>query len=243
MMSFITGFLPPWLHIIIGVASFGGLGLLGFFAPAYKVLIKIAAALLAVGFIYFSGHHSGYNQAEEIGKQNVIKQAAADQIKYDGLVTSYDKATKAANILAEEKTDALKATIDSIAGNYNRVLKESNEKSKQLLAASKTTSVISKGRDGRNVVSTTGGLSINASSCTGPNTSNGVQAPGNPTAAGGPEAKTEARLDGKTSGDLISIVTDGDAAIVQLNAVIDAYNKVQESGCTIVPIAKPKPKP
>lgn len=245
MMSFITGFLPPWLHIIVGVASFGGLGVIGFFAPAYKVLIKIAAVVLAVGFIYFSGRHSGYDKAEKIGKSNLEEQAATAKTRYDGLVTSYDKATKEANVLAKEKADALKIAVDTISINYNRILKESNDKSKLLRDASKTIFVVSKDSSGRDIVSVTGGLSINALGCTKSDTGDRVQTASGPAATRELEAKTEARLDGKTSGDLISLVTDGDAAIVQLNAVIDAYNRVQESGCTIgaAPSVQPKPKP
>lgn len=239
MMSFITGFLPPWLHIIISLVGFGGLVLAATLLPAYKGVIKIVALVLAVGLVYYAG----YNNANESGKEEAVKQANIAKIKYDALVASYEKATREANTLAEEKTAVLKTTIDSIASNYNRVLKESNDKIKVLRATAKTESVVGKDSSGRDIISTTGGLSINASSCTGPDTSNRVQAPSDPAASGGAQEKTEARLDGKTSGDLISIVADGDAAIVQLNAVIDAYNRVQESGCTIVPAPITKPKP
>lgn len=242
MFNFVLGFLPPWLHIIVAVVGSGALGLLAMFFPAYRVLIKIAAVVLAVGFIYFSGHHAGYNQAEKIGKENVVKQAADDKAVYDALVTSYDNATKAANSLAEKKTEALQTTINTISSNYNRVLKESNDKTKLLRDAAKTKSSAGKDSNGRDVINVTGGLSINADSCTGSNTSNGIQAASDTTVTGGATGKAEARLNGKTADDLISIVADGDAAIIQMNSVIDAYNKVQESGCTLTS-AKPPTKP
>jgi len=53
-----------------------------------------------------------------------------------------------------------------------------------------------------------------------------VPASDNPTPASGDSVQATAELDGETAKNLIAITDDGDKAIRQLNACIDAYNNI-----------------
>lgn len=56
----------------------------------------------------------------------------------------------------------------------------------------------------------------------------GVQACSDPAAPSGDRHEARAELDAETAQSLVSIAADGDFAIRQLNACIDAYNEVRE---------------
>lgn len=65
-------------------------------------------------------------------------------------------------------------------------------------------------------------LSVPVASCTA------AAAGADPAAAAGSGAEARAELDPQAADDLAAIAADGDAAIRQLNAVIDAYNALRE---------------
>jgi len=56
-----------------------------------------------------------------------------------------------------------------------------------------------------------------------------VQATADTPVASGDSVQTSAELDGETAKSLVAITDDGDKAIRQLNACIDAYNTVYET--------------
>ena len=56
-----------------------------------------------------------------------------------------------------------------------------------------------------------------------------VQAAGDPTPAPRDSVQTGAELDAKTAQSLVAITDDGDKAIRQLNACIDAYNNIYQT--------------
>jgi len=56
-----------------------------------------------------------------------------------------------------------------------------------------------------------------------------VQATADTSVASGDSVQTSAELDGETAKSLVAITDDGDKAIRQLNACIDAYNSVYET--------------
>ena len=56
-----------------------------------------------------------------------------------------------------------------------------------------------------------------------------VQTPGDPPAPTGDSVQTGAELDAKTAQSLVAITDDGDKAIRQLNACIDAYNAIYQT--------------
>jgi len=56
-----------------------------------------------------------------------------------------------------------------------------------------------------------------------------VQATADTPVASGDSVQTSAELDGETAKSLVAITDDGDKAIRQLNACIDAYNSVYET--------------
>jgi prophage endopeptidase len=56
-----------------------------------------------------------------------------------------------------------------------------------------------------------------------------VQTPGDPPAPVGDSVQTGAELDAKTAQSLVAITDDGDKAIRQLNACIDAYNAIYQT--------------
>ncbi len=56
-----------------------------------------------------------------------------------------------------------------------------------------------------------------------------VQTPGDPPAPAGDSVQTGAELDAKTAQSLVAITDDGDKAIRQLNACIDAYNAIYQT--------------
>jgi type II secretory pathway pseudopilin PulG len=56
-----------------------------------------------------------------------------------------------------------------------------------------------------------------------------VQASNDSPVASGDSVQTSAELDGETAKSLVAITDDGDKAIRQLNACIDAYNTVYET--------------
>jgi hypothetical protein len=65
-------------------------------------------------------------------------------------------------------------------------------------------------------------LPVKASVCT-------LQATADTPIASGDSVQTSAELDGETAKSLVAITDDGDKAIRQLNACIDAYNSVYET--------------
>jgi hypothetical protein len=56
-----------------------------------------------------------------------------------------------------------------------------------------------------------------------------VQTPGDTPAPAGDSVQTGAELDAKTAQSLVAITDDGDKAIRQLNACIDAYNAIYQT--------------
>lgn len=56
-----------------------------------------------------------------------------------------------------------------------------------------------------------------------------VQTPGDPTPPAGDSVQTGGELDATTAQSLVAITDDGDKAIRQLNACIDAYNSIYQT--------------
>ena len=65
-----------------------------------------------------------------------------------------------------------------------------------------------------------------------------VQGNSNTQSASGTRDQAVCKLDDATGQSLHAITQDGDNAIRQLNAVIDAYNLVQAVGCSVTPATK-----
>ena len=234
MMDFVFDLLPPWLHILAVLVSGGGLGLLGAMFPAAKGALKIVALAAAVGFVYYSG----YSNANEKGNAKLLARTVQDQKVIDDVVAKYDKAAGLANLAASLKTKALQEDLDRATDKLKEGIKNADAKAKKLLDQAKqtVTEVVPTTPGGHTTTLTTGGLSIRGhATCDRPGISDttGLQAPSYPETEPRNGFKDECRLDGQTAKDLISIVTDGDKAIVHLNAVIDAYNRVQVAGCTV----------
>lgn len=72
-------------------------------------------------------------------------------------------------------------------------------------------------------------LSVPAASCAAASSPSA-----DPAAAGGPGATARVELMPETAADLIGIAADGDAAVRQLNRLIDAYNELREGYNAIV---------
>lgn len=231
-MSLLLSFLPPWLHLLVGLGSLGGLGVAGVLLPnARRILIAVGVAL-ALGFTYYSGYHREHSVMEE----KIVALTAANQEAIDKIKEEHRVAVLKADMASGEKTGVLLAKITALDTELDKRKTEYATREKAIRAQVTPTYVLNKDVNGGRNYHVVGGLSISALACSQaiPDSTGRVQASGNTSPDTWPESTVEARLAGKTAEDLISIVTDGDKAIVQLNEVIEAYEAVQAQGCSLV---------
>ena len=187
-----------------------------------KPAIKLLGYLLAALALFGAGYYQGYSREEA----KLVAAAAAFQEKLDGVVAGYNSTIAANNLKAAKITSDLTATAVELSTQLKDKQNELDRKTAKLNDLAKVNVDAATG-------ATTGGLSLHGSSCAGrePSTGIGLRSPGDPSAASQPGSKAECRLDEQTSRALISIASDGDKAIIQLNAVIDLYNDVKAKGC------------
>lgn len=195
-------------------------------------LAKLAVILLIVGGCFGGGmyveHH--YIDAATLEKQIAANaaQKAQDTAKITALQVAYNTAVANANAAAAATSTASQQAIDAIDVQLTEKQNEVNALKKTLDAQAE---IIIAQNIAATTPGTTGGLSINGASCSTSTATVPVSGSGNTQPSSGPGDQTSCRLTEKTARSLISIAADGDAAINQLNAVIDAYNKVKEKGC------------
>ena len=110
--------------------------------------------------------------------------------------------------LRNEESRAKEKEMHEMINDKNTQLKEAND-------------VVSKKSDDLNRFINSGRLRLGSSSC--------VQASSSATPASGNSNQTSSESDRETLRLIAEIAADGDKAINQLNACIDAYNAVRES--------------
>lgn len=170
----------------------------------------------------------------------------AAQKQYDDLVRTYNEAIRNANKAASIKSAENAQVVGDLTSKLKETQDDLSRKTKKLRDLAK---IIPNPptAPGRPSVGSTGGLSIVGASCDGQRTPGNVQAGADPAPTAGSGNQAQCRLSESTANALISIAEDGDAAINQLNSVIDAYNKVQANGCWVTTPStglglKPSPK-
>jgi hypothetical protein len=199
------------------------------FLSPYLTLIKIGALVLAALTLF----GLGYKVSSDRWEKKYIAQAVEAQNQLNKVRDSYNVAIDKANEKAREKSDVLKTAIAELTTTLKVKNEEIDKTKKDLLAKAKIFTSSSG--------AISGGLRFAGTGCAKPEPGSpeGLQASRDPEVK--PRAGNEAqcRLDEKVSGTLIALVTEGDAAITQLNLVIDAYNKVQTQGCGPTTQAEP----
>ena len=192
----------------------------------YVLLAKLGAIAALLLGTFGAGMYVEHTVFDSVTLKNQI---IADQNKLDGLVTSYNVTIATANKDAQAKSDASKATIDSLTKQLQETQNELTAQAKKLRDQAKITVV--KNATGV-VLGTTGGLLLNGASCYQPGTALNLPGSGNPSTIGGTGYQASCRLAEPTADALISIASDGNAAINQLYKLIDAYNAVKDKGCS-----------
>jgi hypothetical protein len=171
---------------------------------------------------------AGYFTAMKQSEAAMAKQASTDQAKYDELLGKYNSAIAAANTTAQGNSTVLAAGVDVITNNLNKENQNAKNVPSKPLVFHAATSAVNAGSV----------YSITTANQNGQRPSLSVQSNGNPSVAQGTGDQAVCRLDDATGQALHSITQDGDAAIRQLNAVIDAYNLVQKVGCSVTPATR-----
>ena len=191
-------------------------------APMYLLGAKIAIVAAVCAALY----GAGYYHASQKGEESLIQQAVAAQAKYDSILSAYNVMTEKANGIAATNSAVLDAGVKGIAANLNK----ENQNAKNVPAKPL-------------VLPSVGCFSLSPSAKDTADKGKqypgfGLQGNGNSAASTGTGEKAQCRLDDATGKALYEITQDGDAAIRQLNAVIDAYNLVQKIGCSVTPAKK-----
>ena len=186
------------------------------FITPYIEGIKIAAIIIVGISIVGVTHHIDsryYNKKLE-------ETVARDQKTLNEIKQAYNDTIAKNNEDSKNKTASLQASLDKQTENYRKNLEDANIKIK----AFKDSATINS--DG------SGGLWIKTAIKPQPSSSIGLHPSSDSTVASRTSNQTYAKLDESTSRSLIDIAADGDEAINQLNEVIDAYNRIQQKGCS-----------
>lgn len=158
------------------------------------------ALILAIGLGYLGGCSQEHRtSAAQIEKINAEHKAAIEQANADAATTLADETAK---VSAAERAAA--THLIALNAQYLKEQQDAKTRIDQL-----TRSV----RDG----------SVRLSIATRAGAGCGNAQGADTAVAGGPGAEARAELDPAAAADLIAIAHDGDAAILQLNNVIDAY--------------------
>lgn len=187
----------------------------------YMAGLKLAAIAAVAGGLYGAGYYNASQKASAA----LADQAVQAQHKYDSLLSAYNVMTAKANGIAQGNSAILDAGVKGIAANLNK----ENQNAKNV--PTKPVVLPSSGCFGLQPPAPTADKGKQYPGF-------GLQGNGNTGTSAGASEKAQCRLDDATGKALYEITQDGDAAIRQLNAVIDAYNFVQKIGCSITPATK-----
>lgn len=232
-MSGFSGILRLGLGNVLGVAKgFLGIGGLPYYALAAVALL--AAGAYASKVIWADPQITIANQ------------------RYNTLKAQYDAQVTLANAGAQNKTDDNTSEVKLLNQKLKELQDESKRKEAKLRSQAKVITQLRTVQAANGSTSTitvsSGGLYLARTSCDrGQRTPGEVSAGTDPGTTAGAGDQAQCRLAEPTANALISIAADGDAAINQLNKVLDAYNKVQANGCWVTTPStglglKPSPK-
>ena len=191
-------------------------------ASAYILLAKIVLVFAVAAGLY----GAGYYQAQKKGDAALASKVVEDQKIIDKLKNDYNVAVAQANGIAQGNSTVLQDNVNNIANNLNQENQNAHKNptaNKPLVFHSKPTANV--------------GVLSNQAAGSQPvqHPTNGVQGNSDPALAAGTGDQAQCRPDDATQRALHSIAQDGDDAIRQLNALIDAYNSVRVVGCGITP--------
>lgn len=193
-------------------------------AGPYILLAKVVTVVaIAIGL-----YGSGYYMAQKKGDAALSAKVVEDQKVIDKLKDDYNVATATANGIAQGNTTVLQDNVNNIASNLN----QENQYAHKNPSANKPLVFHSK------LSSNSVGM-LNAKTPNGSqliqHPADGVQGNSDPSLAANTGDQAQCRPDDATQQSLHAIAQDGDDAIRQLNALIDAYNSVRIVGCSITP--------
>jgi hypothetical protein len=191
-------------------------------ATPYILLAKIVTVVaIAIGI-----YGSGYYVAARKGDAALAAKVVEDQKVVDKLKSDYSVAAATANGIAQGNSTVLQDNVNNIAGN----LKQENQYAHKNPTANKPLVFHSKPAANVGVLN-----NQTASGQLVQHPADGVQGNSDPALTGGTGNQAQCRPDDATQQSLHAIAQDGDDAIRQLNALIDAYNSVRIVGCSITP--------
>ena len=192
----------------------------------YVLLAKVAIVITIVVGIFGAGYFQGAKNGEIALAQKVVE----DQQVIDKLKSDYNSAVANANGIAAGNTAVLQSNVNGIA----KSLAQENQNAHKNLSSNKPLVFHSQ-------LSANVNIGLHASPAnpalgkSGQHPTDGVQGNSDTTIAAGTGDQAQCRPDDATQQSLRAIAQDGDDAIRQLNALIDAYNLVRSVGCSITP--------
>lgn len=192
----------------------------------YVLLSKVAIVIAIVAGIFGAGYFQGAKKGEIALAQKVVE----DQQVIDKLKSDYNSAVANANGIAAGNTAVLQSNVNGIANNLaqeNQNAHKNLSSNKPLVFHSVSSNVLNSG-----VLSATAKTAFGKG---GQHSTDGVQGNSDTAIATGTGDQAQCRPDDATQQSLHAIAQDGDDAIRQLNALIDAYNVVRTVGCSITP--------